>query len=347
MRQPTRASTIFIRLGVAAARPRLAAGALLAILCGTASVARAQVQVPVVPVSCDRVCGVEVDPPVVAGAVELAPTTTVTELREWQVAYFRRAGGAMVVTAFDVSRDKVFWQFLAGWGTVPLGGPQPEPWNAAVFAPWAVPAEDGTRAPATTIVEGSPRAKWIASIPAAWDSLALALDLVAPADPAAPIPIVRSGAVGRARMTAQPPLQATQRVQMSDILLYEPEDRQEPRALEGAQGAMARALGTTVLGGRMRVGLYWETYGLEDGENAKVELVALPVAEPGKEDTRTPTGLSWSVVASGAEGMPHGLVLDVRTLRAGRYDLVATVSAPGQESVSVARRITVEIDSGW
>ncbi len=344
MRHPQRASTIYIRLGVR----RLSVAAGLAILGGIAPLAQAQVQVPIVPVACERPCGNEIDPPPPAGVVELGTTSTVTELREWQVAYFRRGGGATVVAAFDVSRDKIFWQFLAGWGTVPIGGPQPEPWNAALFAPSALPGEDGMRAPATTMVEGSPRAKWIASIPASWDSLALALDLVAPADPAAPIPVVRSGAIGRARISAQPPVQANQRVQLSDILLYEPEDRQEPRALEGPQGAMARALGTTVLGGRMRVGLYWETYGLADGETAKIELAALPVSEPGKPETRTPVGLSWEAIGSGAsDGMAHGFVLDVRTLRAGRYDLVATVSVPGQESVSVARRITVEIDSGW
>ena len=265
----------------------------------------------------------------------------VTELREWQVGYFRRGSGARLVAAFDVSTDRVFWEFLASWGTTTLGGPPPGEWSGSIYAlPDGETSADSGEV-ATSLVTGAPRAKWVGALSVPWDSLTLGLELLAPEDPSAPIAIVRNGAVGRARVTATPPVQPAQRLQISDILLYEHDGHAVPSSLDGPGGAAARALGSTTLGGRQRVGLYWEVYGLGAGESARVELTVAPVVGPETSPLDMhPVGVAWQSSASGG-AWAQGFILDVARLTPGRHNMLVTVVVPGQDPVTAVREIRV------
>jgi hypothetical protein len=325
--------------------------------------ASAQDPLSVSRVTCEGGSGEACRPPRVA--------PNVVQLREWQVGYFRRAAGARVVAAFDVSNDRIFWEFLAGWGTTTLGGPPPGEWTSSVYA---LPARDDA-APAAdaptvnvangTVIEGDPaderstdwdaaiataqpRAKWLGMVTAPWDSLLLGLELIAPEDPAAPIAVVRRGAVGRARVHVAPPPQPAQRVQISDILLYEHDGGPVPQGLDGPRGAGTRALGTSTLGGRQRVGLYWEVYGLAAGEAARLELTIVPVIDAATSGVRArPVGIAWETLAwpnpAISDAWSQGFILDVATLKPGRHRMLVSVVVPGQEAVTAAREIRVVV----
>jgi hypothetical protein len=290
-------------------------------------------------VTCERAEG--------SGCAPSRPAPNVTELRDWQVGYFRRGAGAQVVAAFDVSNNRTFWQFLAAWGTTTLGGPPPGEWTGGVFA---LPDEDSGDSAAdwgSAFVSGAPRAKWIGAVSAPWEALLLGLELVAPQDPAAPIAMVRNGAVGRAKLRVAPPPQPVQRLQISDILLYEHDGGPVPRGLDGPRGAGTRALGSTTLGGRQRIGLYWEVYGLATGEEARVELTIAPVIGPSSSGNASPVGIAWdtrAVPSEAAEGAwTQGFILDVGTLEPGLHRMLVSIAVPGEEAVTVAREIRVVV----
>ncbi len=223
--------------------PALVAGAFVATL-WVAPAASAQDPLPVLE-------AVDID--------TVAPSTAnVARLRDWQVGYFRRGSSAVVVTAFDISRDPIFWQFLGTWGVKKGGAVDGLGWSGEMSAVSRPSATDSITRGASATIAGKPRAKWAASLEAPWDSLAIRMRIEAPADPDAMSPVVQGGVTGQTRIVVGPPRQPDQQVTLSDILLYEPDERKPPTGLEGPNGAMARALGTTALSGRRQMGLYWE-----------------------------------------------------------------------------------------
>ncbi len=295
-------------------------------------------------------------------AEPVAPDTrSITQLRHWQVGYFRRGGGALVVTAFDIARDPVFWQFLTGWGT--------DKDSPAVAAGWAGelsviarPSDDDSLIRgASATLDGQPKAKWYASMEAPWDSVLVRIDLSAPGDPVALNRVVQRGVLGRAQVVAGPPPQPDQQVQLSDILLYDPDDRQPPTGLTGANGALSRALGSTALMGRRKMGMYWEVYGLPTDEMADASLTVVRLLSHGEArvvvisdapsviDAKTIARLRWTVrpPADGGGISTHGVVLDVGSLGIGRHCAVLTITVPGQEPVTVVREFRVEVPAAW
>ena len=282
---------------------------------------------------------------------------TTTQLRDWQVGYFRRGGSAVVVTAFDISRDSVFWQFLSTWGTKKNGVAATSGWSGELSAVSRPSTVDSLTRGASATIQGQPRARWAASLEAPWDSLALRLRIEAPPDPDAMSRVVQGGVVGQTRVVVGPPPQPDQRVTLSDILLYEPDERQPPKGLEGANGAMARALGTTALSGRRKMGMYWEMYGLPVGELAQASLTVVRLLSHGEvrtvlvgdspdtRDARTIARVEWSLHPSkGDNGISsQGVVLDVGSLGIGRYAAVVTITVPGQEPALVVREFRVEV----
>ena len=154
-----------------------------------------------------------------------------------------------------------------------------------------------------------------------------------------------------------PPPQPDQPVTLSDILLYEPDERQPPRGLEGVNGTMARALGTTALSGRRKMGMYWEMYGLPVGELAQASLTVVRLLSHGEartvlvgdspdtRDARTIARVEWSLhPATSDNGISaQGVVLDVGSLGIGRYAAVVTITVPGQEPALVVREFKVEV----
>jgi hypothetical protein len=282
---------------------------------------------------------------------------TSRELRDWQVGYFRRGGSALVVTAFDVARDSVFWQYLTGWGTQKSSTVAKGGWTGEMAGVSRPGEADSLIRGASATLHGQPRAKWHGSMELPWDSVMIRIDLTAPGDPVAMNPVVQGGVVGKARVIAGPPPQPDQSLQVSDILLYEPDERQPPRTLEGPGGAMARALGSTALSGRQRMGMFWEVYGIPEGEGAQATLTVVRLLSHGEVrtvlvsdspetlDAKTIARLQWTLRLGGdAVGtMAQGVVLDVGSLDIGRYAALLTVTVAGQEPVSVVREFKVEV----
>jgi hypothetical protein len=282
---------------------------------------------------------------------------TSRELRDWQVGYFRRGGSALVVTAFDVARDSVFWQYLTGWGTQKSSTVAKGGWSGEMAGVSRPGEADSLIRGASATLHGQPRAKWHGSMELPWDSVMIRIDLTAPGDPVAMNPVVQGGVVGKARVIVGPPPQPDQQVQVSDILLYEPDERQPPRTLEGPNGAMARALGSTALSGRQRMGMFWEVYGIPEGQGAQATLTVVRLVShaevrtvlvsdsPETLDAKTIARLQWSLRLGGdaVAILPQGVVLDVGSLGIGRYAALLTVTVPGQEPVSVVREFKVEV----
>ena len=284
-------------------------------------------------------------------------TRNVTQLRDWQVGYFRRGNSAVVVTAFDISRDPVFWQFLGTWGTKRDGAVAGLGWSGEMSAVSRPSPTDSMTRGASATIAGKPRARWAASLEAPWDSLAIRMRIEAPPDPDAMSRVVQGGVTGQTRIVVGPPPLPDQQVGLSDILLFEPDERKPPTGLEGANGAMARALGTTALSGRRQMGLYWEMYNLPVGELAEASLTVVRLLSHGEARTvlvsdspddreaKTIARVSWELHPSKNDNgiTTQGIVLDVGSLGIGRYAAVATVAVPGQEPALVVREFRVEV----
>jgi hypothetical protein len=281
---------------------------------------------------------------------------TSTQLRDWQVGYFRRGGSALVVTAFDIARDTVFWQFLTGWGMQKSSALKTVGWAGEMTAVARASASDSLIRGASATLQGQPRAKWYGSMELPWDSAMIRIDLSAPGDPAAMNRLVQGGVVGKAEVIAGPPRQPEQAVQLSDIVLYEPDERQPPTTLEGPNGAMGRILGSTALSGRQRMGMFWEVYGVPEGQGAEATLTVIRVLSHGDVRTvlvsdtpetleaKTIARLQWTMRLGGdaSKILSQGVVLDVGSLGVGRHCAVLTVTVPGQEPVTVLREFRVE-----
>jgi hypothetical protein len=285
-----------------------------------------------------------------------APATPSTDLHDWQVGYFRRGESALVVTAFDIARDTVFWQFLTGWGMQKSSTLAATGWMGEMTAVSRPTPSDSLIRGASATLQGQPRAKWYASMEMPWDSVMIKIDLMAPGDPVAMNRLVQAGVVGKARVVAGPPPQPDQQVQISDILLYEPDERQPPTTLDGPNGAMSRALGSTALSGRQRMGMFWEVYGVPAGQGAEATLTVIRLLSHGDArtvlisdtpqtvDAKTIARMKWTMRLGGdaTSILAQGVVLDVGSLGVGRHCAVLTVTVPGQEPVTVIREFRVE-----
>ena len=165
------------------------------------------------------------------------------------------------------------------------------------------------------------------------------------------------GALGRLRFGVAPPPEPPQRVQLSDVLLYDP-DGPPPQRLEGPDGALSRALGTTDLRNRTKVGLYWEEYGMAPSEVADVLITIVPEdIDHGAIDGifRTITRAHDPAVtliyqdhapasaspADLAAGWGRAELLDISSLPPGSYSVEVAVRVAGQQLVSVSRALSV------
>jgi hypothetical protein len=274
-----------------------------------------------------------------------------TQLREWQVAYFRRGDSAELVGAADVSHDTLFARLLAP------GHPDARDWTAGVFAFAHVLPSGLPRDSASTRVSMAPRPQWRLAVRAPWDSLLFGLEVLVPQSVLVDSARSAGGALGRVRFGITPPTEPKQRVQLSDVLLY---DTDGPVAdhLDGPDGALPRALGSTDLRTRAKVGLFWEVYGMVPGEVADVLITVVPedidhavidgifraiarTHEPSvtlSYQDHAPASADTAVLAA---GWGRGLSLDVGTLAAGSYSVHVTVRVPGQQPVSVSRAFSV------
>jgi hypothetical protein len=141
----------------------------------------------------------------------------------------------------------------------------------------------------------------------------------------------------------RPDLHVRSRVRISDVLLF---DGGAGTDVTSEAEAVPLALPRSTLQRSERVGLYWELYGLREGETPEFELSVVPtdssagflrslaqsiglVSRRGTVLTRW-QGASVSASAIGAFSQTeHSIIVDLTSLRPGHYQLELSTSLPG------------------
>jgi hypothetical protein len=220
------------------------------------------------------------------------------EIRQAQVARFRRAGGFLTIAAFDLRRDTLF---ARGEPKVALAVAR-DPRTPPVVGPALFPRSTGI------IAVRSSWAPAIVSIEAKEDGERRAARLRAVA-----------GRPGR---------------WLSDVLLFIPGE-ELPDSLDAALPLALRGIGVPHA---RQVGLFWETYGepARDSVDVEVKVVraggrddvhpALGQARCAPEG-KAPVAVRWRDAASPAGPKPRAVTIDVSALDAGRY-VVAVAMTP-------------------
>jgi hypothetical protein len=272
---------------------------------------------------------------------------SVRTLAEHQHAFFRRGArgdSATWVTAFLVASDSLLERAAA----VPSG----ELWRFGLKGYRNV----GQLAPPRDSVERRetlpPRPEWRSSLGVAWDSLIVGAEVLTPRSSA------HDRILGRSRFVARPPSGPDQRVRMSDLLLHRITDV-TPVALEGQNGAAALMLPTTRLARPSRIGVFWETYGTQPGEQVRCQLEVKPIriergfgerlrrviSLSGRDGGMRVEWTEWTPRDSSSHGSfgawSQSRALDISALRPGDYDLVVSVIAADQQPFRVVRRFSI------
>lgn len=234
-----------------------------------------------------------------------------------QVAVFRRGDSALVVAAFDASRDPTFVR-----DTV-----------AAALALVQVSVPESS----VVVRTASTRRRSVLSARTAWDGFIVSVEA---RDSAA-------RRVARARSIVRPPA-SPGRVTISDLLLFD-DPASAPATLEEA---MPRARATMRVDRATPVGVFWEMYGVESsGESLAYTLTVMRegdswyrrAAERLKVvDRRAPVRMQWNEPSArpGAT-RSRSLALDLSTLPAGRYRVDLTLEAGGEKAATASRVVEV------
>jgi hypothetical protein len=151
---------------------------------------------------------------------------------------------------------------------------------------------------------------------------------------------------GRVRFASGPPPMPAQRIQMSDILLLQ-SGVGLPNSLEVAAAA-ARPNTRVPTDTALRV--FWELYGLVEGDSVKWTLTATENGRSALTDIGRFLGvlgrersslIEWAeVVSTSAPVVPRSIGLDISTFSSGTYTLRLQASVPGHEVVAVTKEIT-------
>jgi hypothetical protein len=135
---------------------------------------------------------------------------------------------------------------------------------------------------------------------------------------------------------------------LSDLLLFDWEDGDGGGGV--AEDFIPRMLGTSTLASDRNTGIFWETYGVEEGTSLELSLRVLPTEEGffrrwgrrlGVAGRAEAARLSWSETA----GVPAGraLRLDLSGLDPGRYVMELRATPEGGAEPAVVRR-HLEVD---
>lgn len=150
--------------------------------------------------------------------------------------------------------------------------------------------------------------------------------------------------IGLARQSISP--LAKNGAEISDLLLYAPSQGDEPHTVLEATPTM---LGSARLETGALLGVFWEVYGVPEGETLAFELTLERGSGNLVERLRGlfPGGsqegrgrVAWTEQATG-ETHPRGITLNLSDLRSGEYALVLTVQWPGQPPLERRRALKV------
>lgn len=238
---------------------------------------------------------------------------------EHQQGLFRRGDTALVVLAYDVSKEPRM-------ADAPLEG-------ALVLTPGGRPE------PNTTVRHGIPP-KGTLTVRAPWGPLLLSAEIAAPS--------VQT--LARARYGIRPPFAQGARVSLSDLLFYTPYGEFPTRVEE----ALPHALATQKVRSSEPLGVFWEAYNTNPaGEPMTISLTVVPETEEAGLLTRGLRALRLAresqpvsitvedVSARGVTRSARAVQLDISTLRQGEYLVQLEVSVAGQYTIRADRRIVV------
>jgi hypothetical protein len=231
-----------------------------------------------------------------------------------QMAWFRRADSSRVVAATDIRSDSVY-------GT---GGPAASLW---LQRDYDQPAYR---------VEGTGTGLLTFAIAARPESTLVSIELLA-----------KTGASGRARFAAGPPPMPSQRLTLSDFLLLEPSES----AIASVEDALPRMLGSSRLGGRTAVSLFWEMYGLSADETPRISVVAVRQRDSffggllrriTGSDGLDSLSVVWDEApVAGRVIESRSVTIGLQSLANGTYSLAVVVDLVGQGQVMTRRVVEI------
>jgi hypothetical protein len=242
---------------------------------------------------------------------------------EHQSALFRRGDTALVAVAWSVARDTAL-EAAAQAGEL----------SAALVL---TKGEEGDASVARAERPGT-RGTLSAKMP--WGSMLMSVEVGAPS----------RRTLARARYGVRGTEMPGSRVQMSDVLLFEPYDGM-PMNLDDA---IPRMLTSQRIPVGARVGIYWEAYNTNpSGEGIGVSITVAPEAQEGgwlrrglqalrrvREAKPVTVGMR-DVSARGVTLSPRSVVVDLSSLTPGRYLMQLELDAGGGNVVRAEKAITV------
>jgi len=242
-------------------------------------------------------------PKLVSEFVQLAP----------QIALFRRGDSALVVVAYDLSRDTAF---------------QSGPVRSAVSL-----AHDERSSP--VILENDSRSgQFTATI----DSTAHLLSLEILSE--------QKRKAARARQSVWLPPRTTGGLGVSDILLFDPPAGE----VSDLAHALPAARGNLTADAKRKLGLFWEIYGLAKADSALPVALTLTritegslrrIAESIGLGRRSPIRIAWREYAAPGGVATRSVVLDLSLIPSGKYVLKLDATPAGQDAVTTSRIIDI------
>ena len=211
-----------------------------------------------------------------------------------QIAVFMRGDSALVVAAYDVSKRREF--------------------DSAVVSSSLVLARDERSLPRLAATNGTGGAMSVLVDP---KPQMLSVEVVDSIDR-------RAAAWNRITLKLAPPVPG--KISMSDVLLFNPQDRE----VRDVDEAMQSALGSISVP-RTTVGLYWEIYGLAQTDSAMpVSLTLERVSKStfrrigesiGMTAKSSPLSIRWTQTMSLTSVTARSVVLDLSLIPKGKYRL--------------------------
>jgi hypothetical protein len=242
-----------------------------------------------------------------------------------QSALFRRGDSSLVVLAYDVDSDAAF----------PAAAKAKNLTAALVLT-------RGEESDATIVRLDAPQTRGTIVAKSVWGPTLLSAELAAP----------DAHVLARARYGLRASDMLGSRVQVSDLLIFEPY-KDMPDRLEDV---IPHTRASVSMKPDTKIGIYWETYNTRPtGEGMQVSITVAPEETPGggnwltkgltalrliREAKPVSVGMR-DVSARGLGYTPRAVVVDLTSLKTGRYVLELEVTAEGTIPVRASRVIVI------